>query len=110
LAASISVEAVTPPLVGLAFKELPLFSGVMAGKSNSDGGRRSYQFSGKSSEKTVLAIRHVAKAEGGEEGHGQDSAAPLNIVIEADINFVGSLTEVAVTVTVPPRGTCAGAR
>ena len=37
LAASISVEAVTPPLVGWAFKELLLFCGGSAGKSNAYG-------------------------------------------------------------------------
>jgi hypothetical protein len=36
LAASISVEAVTPPLVGLAFKELLLFSRLSDAKSNAD--------------------------------------------------------------------------
>jgi len=38
LAASISVEAVTPPLVGLAFKELLLLWGGSYGKSNDGGG------------------------------------------------------------------------
>src|SRR5260370_10116955 len=43
-AASISGEAVTPPLVGRAFKELLLFSGVSAGKSTADGTISGYWF------------------------------------------------------------------
>jgi len=42
LAASISVEAVTPPLVGLACKELPLFCGETRRKSNDHGSCRRY--------------------------------------------------------------------
>jgi hypothetical protein len=44
LAASISVEAVTPPLVGWTFKELLLFCGVSAGKSTADGTICGYWF------------------------------------------------------------------
>jgi len=40
LAASISVEAVTPPLVGLAFKELRLFCAGSDRKSNVYGTAR----------------------------------------------------------------------
>jgi len=83
LAASISVEAVTPPLVGLALKELLLFWLGSDGKSNA-----------------------------GWHGHGSHDCpgGPLVIVIGADVmDFVGSVTEVAVTVTVPPVGAVPGA-
>jgi hypothetical protein len=42
--------------------------------------------------------------------YGQGVPAPFRTVIVADLNLVLSLTAVAVTVTVLPIGTCAGAR
>jgi len=41
---------------------------------------------------------------------GQGFGAPFRMVIVADLNFVLSLTDVAVTVTVFPAGTVLGAR
>jgi hypothetical protein len=57
LAASISVEAVTPPLVGWAFKELLLFCGIGAGKSTADGTISGYWFSALSAGVLALGFR-----------------------------------------------------
>ena len=42
--------------------------------------------------------------------YGQGFGAPLTIVIAAETDFVGSLNEVAVTVTVLPAGIASGAK
>src|SRR5207245_2988111 len=98
LAASISVEAVTPPLVGWAFKELPLFCGGSDGKSNARG---------------IVSITPVSRtllSYGPARGYGQGFGGPFTIVIVAETNFVVLDSAVAVIVTLLPFGTESGAR
>jgi len=51
---------VTPPLVGLAFKELLLLWGGSDGKSNADGGDPCYRLSAISYPQSVLRKRILA--------------------------------------------------
>ena len=78
LAASISVEAVTPPLVGIGLKRTTSIVGGSDGKSTAP------------------------------DAYGQGLRAPFRTVIVADLNLVLSLTAVAVTVTVLPIGAVPG--
>ena len=111
LAASISVESVTPPLVGWACKELLLFCAESRGKSN-DG-----CFSAISSQLTVLGSQFSEKAfllsalePTSRHDVQPDTGSRLEMVIGDDeMDLAGSLTEVAVKVTLEPLGTVPGA-